>query len=356
MTSPELHVLVPGPLEQRTGGYIYDAHAVAGLRDLGWRVEVHNLQGSFPGGGDGAESALMTALGALPNGAWVVVDGLAMGGFPEPIKAHGDRLRILALVHHPLADETGLSAADKERFTESERRALQYCSGVIVTSRYTATRMRDYGVEPGRIRAVLPGTEPARLSAGPGTGQPPALLCVASVTRRKGHDVLVRALALVRDLRWTCVCAGSLDRDPAYARSVLAEVDEAGLSDRIDFVGEYDNESLDTLYGQSSLFVLASYYEGYGMALTEALARGIPVVSTTGGAIPFTVPDDASILVAPGDELALAHALRRLLEDTPDAIGLRHELAAAARRRTPELPSWIDSALAFSDAVKELSA
>ncbi len=352
MTPGELHFVVPGPLAQLTGGYVYDAHMVAGLRDLGWRVHVHNLEGRFPDADAVAREAMHGLLASLPDGARVVVDGLAMGGLPEPIEAHGPRLRILSLVHHPLAEETGLPAADASRFRESERRALASCGGVLVSSAFTARGLCSYGVAAERIRAVVPGTEPARPAAGPGAGKPPLLLCVASVTPRKGHDVLVDALARVRDLPWTCVCAGSLERDPPHADSVLRRVGAAGLVDRIEFVGEREGTALEDLYHAASIFVLASHYEGYGMALADALARGLPVVSTTGGAIPFTVPPGAGVLVEPGDAAAFAAALRPLIG--PDTT-TRTRLAAAARRHAAALPSWREAAAAFGLAIDELT-
>ncbi|HUP52833.1 MAG TPA: glycosyltransferase family 4 protein [Longimicrobiales bacterium] len=352
MSPAPLHVVVAGPLEQRTGGYLYDAHMVAGLRELGWRVHVHNLSGRFPDSDTVAREAMSATLASLPDGARVVIDGLAMGGLPAPIEAHADRLRIVSLVHHPLAEETGLSDADRRRFAESERRALAPCVGVLVSSAFTARGLEAYGVPAARIRVVVPGTQPARPAAGPGPDAPPVLLCVASVTPRKGHDVLVASLERVRDLSWTCVCAGGLDRDPDHADSVLRRVAAAGLADRIDFVGERAGEALDELYHRASVFVLASHYEGYGMALAEALARGLPVVSTTGGAIPFTVPADAGILVEPGDVAAFADALRRLLG--PNAR-VRTGLAAAARRHAGELPSWREAAETFALALDELT-
>jgi len=352
VTPAQLHVVVAGPLEQRTGGYLYDAHIVAGLRELGWRVHVHNLAGHFPDPDAVAREALRAMLASLPDGARVVIDGLAMGGSPAPIEAHADRLRILSLVHHPLAEETGLSDADRRRFSESECRALAPCVGVLVSSAFTARGLEAYGVQAARIRVVVPGTEPARPAAGPGPAAPPLLLCVASVTPRKGHDVLVASLERVRDLSWTCVCAGGLDRDPDHADSVLRRVAAAGLADRIDFVGERAGGDLDELYHRASVFVLASHYEGYGMALAEALAHGLPVVSTTGGAIPFTVPADAGILVEPGDVAAFADALRRLLG--PNAR-VRTDLAAAARRHAGELPSWRAAAETFALAIDELT-
>jgi len=348
----DLHVVVPGPLRQLTGGYVYDGHMVQGLAALGWKVHVHNLLGRFPDADDRAGEALASALASLPDSARVVIDGLAMGGLPDPVEAHGRRLRIVSLVHHPLAEETGLSAADVERFRQSERRALASCRGVIVSSPFTAEVLAAYGVPADRVRVALPGTERARQATGPGPGKPPVLLCVASVTPRKGHDVLVAALERVRDLPWTCICTGGLARDLAYADAVLGRVAEAGLEDRIQFLGEREGERLEELYRGASIFVLASHYEGYGMALAEALARGLPVVSTTGGSIPGTVPPDAGILVEPGNAAAFADALRTLLGPDPTA---REALARGARGHAETLPTWREAARAFAAAVDELT-
>ena len=352
MRPEELHFVVPGPLGQLTGGYVYDAHMVAGLEALDWQVHVHNLRGRFPDPDATARDDMAATLASLPDGARVVVDGLAMGGLPAPIGAHGDRLRILSLVHHPLAEETGLSAADKARFADTERRALASCAGVLVSSAFTARRLDAYDVSADRIRVVVPGTERARPAMGPLPGRPPMLLCVASVTPRKGHDVLVAALSRVRDLDWTCVCAGSVERDAGFADSVLRHVAAAGLGERVEFVGEKEGDLLEELYHGASVFVLASHYEGYGMALADAIAHALPVVSTTGGAIPFTVPMDAGILVEPGNADAFAHALRTVLTS---GTGMRGALAAAARRRAGELPTWRQAAERFAVAVVELA-
>jgi glycosyltransferase involved in cell wall biosynthesis len=350
--STDLHFVVPGPLDQLTGGYIYDAHMVNGLREIGWSVRVHNLAGRFPDADAVGRRALTEALASIPDGGRVLIDGLAMGGAPEPLEAHARRLRVIALVHHPLADETGLSEADRLRVAATERRALAGCAGVVVSSAFTARALAAYGVPADRVRVVIPGTEHASPATGPPFGEPPMLLCVASLTPRKGYDVLVAALAQVRDLPWTCVCAGSPDRDRAYARRVRRLVDEAGLADRVSLVGERAGDALEALYRGASLFVLASHHEGYGMALAEALARALPVVSTTAGAIPFTVPADAGLLVAPGDAGAFASALRALLG--PSGAETRARLSAAARRHAAALPTWRDSARAFARAIDEL--
>ena len=354
MTHASLHVVVPGPLEQRTGGYIYDARIVTGLRQLDWRVVVHNLAGRFPDVDTLASRSMMSALAAIPTGSRVVIDGLAMGGLPGPVRAESRRLRVLALVHHPLSDETGLNASSRARFVALEREALTVCAGVVVTSEFTARRLSVFGVDPARVRVVRPGTRRSPAAAGPGAGAAPALLCVATVARRKGQDVLIRALASLQDLPWTCVCAGSLDRDPGYARAVEEQTRATGLGGRLRLVGECEPDRVDELYHHASLFVLPSHYEGYGMALTDALARGLPVVSTTGGAIPYTLPPEACRLVPPGDHQALADALRPLLSD--GGAERRAVLATAARRHADGLPDWREAAKTFAAATLELTA
>jgi glycosyltransferase involved in cell wall biosynthesis len=277
----ELHVVVPGPLDQLTGGYVYDAHMVAGLRELGWSVHVHNLAGSFPEPDQTALDSMRATLGSIEDDALVLIDGLAMGGLPELIEAHAGRLRILALVHHPLAEETGLSGAERRSFAERERRALDSCRGVLVSSPFSARGLQAYGVPAHRVRSVLPGTEWASYAAGPGPDADPVLLCVASVTPRKGHDVLVQALERVRDLPWKCVCVGSLDRDRAHADAVQRRISAAALEERIDFVGERGPNLIREVYHTASIFVLASFYEGYGMALAEHV--GAPVGQNPAG-------------------------------------------------------------------------
>jgi len=352
LSLPGIHLIVPGSLNQRTGGYVYDACIVDGLRRMGWQVIVHELDGTFPEADETANASLTRVLASLPDDTQVVVDGLAMGGLPQPLRAHGLRLRIVGLVHHPLADETGLDSDQRHRLAASERDSLSVCRGVLVTSSKTASRLAAYGVPPTRVRAVPPGTEPARRAGGPGPGAPPQIICVGAVIPRKGQDVLVRALARLSETAWICVCAGSLTRHLVYAAAVQTQVIEAGFSERVRFVGECAEEVLDELYHSSSLFALPSYDEGYGMALSEALARGLPVVSTTGGAIPDTVPDGTGILVPPGDDLALATAIDDLLTDDSRC----RNLASAARRYAATLPDWDQAAATFASAVVEFGS
>jgi glycosyltransferase involved in cell wall biosynthesis len=334
-----VELVVPGPLDQRTGGYIYDRRIAEGLRTLGWTVTVHELAGGFPIVDAAARAAAAEALAAMPAAGLPVIDGLALPAFVD--------LRLpapwVALVHHPLALETGLCVADAEALAAVERRLLAAAARVIVTSPQTRRDLAGYDVAAARVGVVLPGTEPAPLARGSGrTGL--ALLCVASLTARKGHLVLLEALAGVRDLAWRLTCIGSPDRDPPTAAALRAATERFGLEDRVQLLGEQTEAGLQPFYDAADLFVLPSFHEGYGMALAEALARGLPIVSTTAGAIPDTVPAAAGILVPPGDPQALAAALRRVLTE-PD---LRRRLAAGARAARSTLPTWAVAAGTFA--------
>ena len=321
-----LDFIVPGDPAQRTGGYLYDAHIVAALRGLGWTVDVHGLPGRFPDADATARDALERTLAGLPSGRQVVVDGLALGGLPEVAVRHGHRLALVALVHHPLADERGLSLARRHCLLASERAALAAAGCVITTSPWTARRLADFGLQPSRVCTVEPGVTPLALA--PADGEPPRLLCVGTVSRRKGQDLLVRALARLRDAPWHCDCIGSSTRDPDFAGAVAGLIREAGLADRIELHGECDDARLRAAYAGADLFVLPSHYEGYGMVVTEAIAAGLPVLTTTGGALSETLPPGAGIVVPPDDVDALTEALAALIGDR----ARRHALREGARK------------------------
>jgi glycosyltransferase involved in cell wall biosynthesis len=338
-----LHLVVPGSLGQRIGGYIYDRRIADGLRALGWRVRVHELEGTFPIADAPARAAAGTCLDACGRDPGVLlIDGLALPAFADFADALPSPW--VALVHHPLALETGLDEADAAVLAALERRLLAGAARIVVTSPGTARDLASgYGIDQRRAGIVLPGTDPAPQGAG-SAGSDPILLCVGALTPRKGHAVLLEALARLRDLPWRLVCVGSTVRDRATAEHVLASVAAQGLQERVRFLGEQDETGLGFWYARADLCVLASYHEGYGMVLAEALARGLPVVATRAGAIPDTVPEDAGLLVPPGDALAMAEALRRVLCEPALHQRLRRG-AAAARQR---LPGWPAAARAFA--------
>ena len=350
------HLVVPGRLDQRTGGYLYDSRIVEGLRGLGWDVRVHELDGRFPHPDDEALRSAGASLSSVPNGGLAILDGLGFLALRPRLDSHARRLRLVGLVHHLVSEDLGIDVPLDPVVRRVEAEALVRCAGVIVTSPYTVGRLRTLGVPRNRVRVVVPGTKRAKPARGPGAEAPPALLCVGSIVPRKAQHVLVRALSRLRGEAWTCVFAGSLERDAEYAAEVRRLVRAAELEDRVSFLGECDEEQLDRLYDGSTVFVLPSHYEGYGMAVAEALARGLPIVATTGGAVPFTAPADASLLVAPGDDEGLALCLARFIADRRSTAAPTAEtLAAAARSHAARLPDWPDAARAFQQALLELS-
>lgn len=339
---PRLDFLVPGDPRTLTGGYIYDRRMLEGLKDLGWNVEVHPLDASFPFPTREALDHAEATLAELAPGGLVVIDGLALGAMPELVAKHAGRLRLVALIHHPLPDETGLETRDRERLAESERRALEHIDRVIVTSPWTMQRLAGQGVPAERIRVVMPGTDPAPLAHG-SEGPPLKLLCVATLIPRKGHAVLFDALAQLATRPWQLECIGSAERDPVTAEALRRQIERLKLTSRVSLAGEVNAETLEAAYAGADLFVLASYIEGYGMAHAEALAHGLPVVTTSAGAIPQTVPAGAGILVPPGDRGALARALAQVMDD-PAA---REALERGAREARAKLPSWADACALF---------
>jgi glycosyltransferase involved in cell wall biosynthesis len=347
---PELVLIVPGNPETLTGGYVYDRRIVAGLRALGWKVAVEVLDETFPVPSANALAAARRVLAGIPNERIVLIDGLALGGMPAVVAAESVRLRLVGLIHHPLADETGLEPVQAEALRRAERQALAAMRAVIVTSAATAAALAAYDVPADRIVVVEPGTDPAPLARGSG-GPGLALLCVATFIPRKGHSVLFEALAELIHHDWTLECIGSLHRSPETVARLRELVRRLGLSERVALSGEMDGPMLARRYDRADLFVLATFHEGYGMALAEALARGLPVISTRVGAVPHTVPEDAGLLVPAGDRVALADALDRMLSDA----NLRARLAAGARHACAALPTWDVAAARMAQALERAS-
>ncbi len=346
---------VPGDLATPTGGYAYDCRMIAELGQLGWRIDFLNLGDGFPWPSEATRAAARTQLLAVPAGRSIVIDGLALGVLPETALQLGGRNPMLALVHHPLALEWGLSVAQADALRRSERAALAAVQGVVVTSAATARLVAsDYGVPAECITVARPGCDPVRLARRGHGGSKDGvvqLLSVGAVVPRKGFDVLIAALATLSDLPWRLTIAGDLSRDRKAAAQLDADIARHALGNRITALGAVSPQHLAELHEEADLFVLASYFEGYGMAYAEAIAHGLPVIGTNAGAIPETVPPDAGLLVDPGDILPLAKALRRVIDDAD----LRRDMASAARAAAPQLPTWQQSAEIFVRALEMLA-
>jgi glycosyltransferase involved in cell wall biosynthesis len=340
---------VPGDLATPTGGYAYDRRMIAELAALGWRTDVLNLGEGFPRPTADTRAAACAHLAALPSAAPIVIDGLAFGVLPEAAKKMQASHLLVALVHHPLALESGLSADEAAGLHVSERVALAAARRVVTTSAATARLLTaDYCIASERLSVVEPGTD--RGDARPRKNDAAvALLAVGAVVERKGYDLLVAALAKLKHLSWRLVIAGDHGRSPEAFRRLEADIAWFGLADRITLLGAVSAQQLASLYATSDLFVLPSRFEGYGMAFAEAIAHGLPVIGTTAGAIPQTVPAGAGILVRPDDVDALASALRQLIENPHE----RERLAAGARAAT--FPSWKEQAALFAGVLDRLA-
>jgi glycosyltransferase involved in cell wall biosynthesis len=333
-----LGFVVPGRLDERTGGYLYDRRVVDGLRARGWRVDVRELDGDYPFPSAAEREAASAALASFANGTLVVVDSLALGALPEDLARECARLDLVGLVHLPLAAGVGLLPLTVAQLLAGERRALAATRLVIVPGTATIPLLAPHGVPDDKIVVVEPGTERAALARGSG-GPGVALLSVGTLSFGKGYEVLFRALAPLRAHSWHLTCVGSATREGRTAASLRVLLGSLGLEDRVTLTGELDAEAVARAYDAADVYVTATLRETYGMAVAEALARGLPVIGTATGATPTLVGDEAGIVVRPGRATDLGEALARVLGDA----ALRERLAVGARRVRERLPTWEDA-------------
>ncbi|MEV5318853.1 glycosyltransferase family 4 protein [Streptomyces sp. NPDC052687] len=357
MSLRTVHFVLPGGVDDPSapsGGNAYDRRICLDLPGFGWQVQRHPVAGAWPRPEAAARAELASVLAQLPDGAVVLLDGLVACGVPEVIVPEAERLRLAVLVHLPLGDETGLAPETAADLDARERAVLRAVPAVIATSDWAVRRLvAHHGLAPDRVHAAAPGADIAPLA--PGTDGVSRLLCVAAVTPRKGQHRLVEALATVPDLPWSCVCVGGLTQDPEYVARLRAVIDSHGLTHRIHLAGPQSGAVLDASYAAADLMVLTSYAETYGMAVTEALARGIPVLATDVGGLPEAVgraPDGGvpGILVPPEDPAALAAELRGWFGE-PD---VRRRLKAAARGRRAALDGWATTARSLAGILGRL--
>lgn len=328
---------IPGDINTVTGGYIYERRLLEQLRVQGRDVQHFQLAASFPKPTSDDMTHAVEILAALDPARALILDGLIYGSI-DPAGLAKVRAPIVAMIHHPLALETGLDATLRDHLFATEKDNLALARHVLVPSPHTAKILTsDYDVARDRITIAQPGTE---VSGGtPAPIDPPLILSVGIQHPRKGHDVLLHALAEVRDLPWRAVIVGSV-HDANHARELAQIVEKLDLSDKITLTGRLPQKALDGLFATASIFALATRYEGYGMVFDEALAWGLPIVSCATGAVPDTVPKGAGLLVAPNNAGQMAGALGRVLTDN----ALRMRMAKAALRAGANLPTWADTA------------
>jgi glycosyltransferase involved in cell wall biosynthesis len=344
---------VPGDLATPTGGYAYDRRVIEEMCSLGWQIDVLDLGAHFPNPSTAQRDAAQDILTAARADAPLVIDGLALGVIPEIAAQLAATHRLVGLVHHPLALETGVTPEAASALKKSERDALAHTARIITSSVTTAKILiKDYGVNASKISTVVPGTDPARPAAPRTTDNeaPPHLLAVGSLVPRKGYDVLIRALAKLAELPWRLTIVGDDTRNAATAGSLAALVKDEKLDTRIALTGAVSEAGLEVAYRHADIFVQPSHFEGYGMAAASAIAYGLPVIATSGGALGDTVAD-AAIVVPPGDIETLATALHRVITDLSE----RERLRQAARTAAAKQQRWETTAQQFAAAIEAIS-
>jgi glycosyltransferase involved in cell wall biosynthesis len=346
-----VHVVVPEGIDdpaRPSGGNAYDRRVCRGLAAHGWDVHEHAVPGAWPRRDEAGLTALVRAVRRIPDGAAVLLDGLIASAAPEALVPQARRLRQIVLVHMPLGHRAH-DAADAVR--AREREVLAAAAAVVTTSAWTRRRLAELYALPGdRVHVSEPGVDAASLAPGRAAGD--ALLCVAALTRDKGHDVLLDGLAMATDLSWRCECVGSMVRDPAFADGIRRHARSRWLGDRVRFPGPRVGPELDRAYAAADLLVLPSRAETYGMVVTEALARGLPVLVTEVGGVTEALGHGEDgirpgLLIPPGDPAALGAGLRAWLEDAD----LRDRLRRAAHQRRATLRPWAATASTVADVL-----
>ncbi|MGH7782115.1 MAG: glycosyltransferase family 4 protein [Candidatus Binataceae bacterium] len=352
-----VHFLVPDGIDnprRPSGGNVYDRRISDGLGANGWSLYEHVVSGSWPRPDTAAYTALTNVLAGLADGAVVLLDGLIASTAPNVLVTQAGRLRLVILLHMPLGD--GPPPNDIRTVRACECAVLRAASAVIVTSAWTKTWLCEhYALQPSRIRVAPPGVDSAERVTGTATGS--KLICVGAVTPLKGHDVLLAALRTVSDLSWSCTCVGSLEQDPQFVGSMYRDAVAAGIDERIRYTGPLKETDLSIAYAHADLLVLASRRESFGMVVTEALARGLPVIATAVGGISQALGHGADgeapgLLVPPGAPNALGGALRAWLQDTD----LRLRLRRAAGERRAMLSDWSVTVEQISRVLTEATA
>lgn len=340
---------IPGDLATPSGGYGYDRAVIAAGPGVGLGLEHLALPGGFPFPDVGAVDEAARLLAAAPADRPLLVDGLALGALPEKALA-GVRAPLAALLHHPLALEPGLSADRAAALRASEGAALARCAAIVTTS---AATVRDalalFALDRARFTVARPGL--ARAPMAQGGGATPVILCVASLIPRKGHDVLIDALAMVADRPWRAAFYGAQDFAPDWATQVRARIGAAGLGERIALHGPVSPETLERAYRGADIFCLPSRHEGYGMVFAEAMAHGLPVLAADIAAAREVIGPGAGRLSPLDDAAALAANLALLLDDP----ARRGAMAAASRARAQTIPGWDAAARAIRAALAAIA-
>ena len=269
---------------------------------------------------------------------------------------------VVATIHHPLPIDKKTDLPYIHSIKGQLRRILFYpffmqhmaaaaMDRVITVSEDAAGEIHNsFKVPYKKMRVVYNGIDIEMFRPRPEIQKERGRIIVVSNTsdRKKGVLYLLRAMRELRkemDVKLTIVDRGLPDNE--YTPAI---VERCGLNGSVEFTGRITTEELAKRYCTAEVAVVPSLYEGFGFPAAEAMSCGLPVVSTTAGALPEVVDDKSGILVPPGDHMAIAEAVKRLMGDE----ALRQRMGAAGRARVERLFSWEEAVKKIIDVYEEV--
>lgn len=339
----QICLIVPGPLAKVSGSHHYARRMANALREAGHDLRIIALDGRLPDPDQAAIYAARTAWADLPANCLKLIDGIALPAFDGlPLN------QVTALIHHPASLETGIGDDARQRLHTTEAAMFHNLPRLVATSEQTADRLvKDFSLPRDRIAIVAPGIDDLPRSTGSG-GPCCRILAVGHLIPRKGYDILLHALSRLFDLNWHLTIVGA-GNDQVHADGLRALADDLHIAQHVEFAGQLDDVALEEQWRTADLFAATPHFEGYGMALAEALRRGLPVAATNTGAVPVLVGPEAGVVCAPGDIEQLSKALRRLIFDRP----LLLDMAEVAWQSGQSLPSWNEQATRLAAVLAE---
>ena len=262
---------VPGNFPPTTGAIVFDTRLAEALGRLGERITLLPIAGHHPAPDDAARQAASCIAASLPAGR-IVIDGFCLYAFAgEAARLEGRA--VIGMIHHPMSQEPQLPEAARASFLAAERALLPRLGHAVVPSEAVRSQLVEaVGLPAAMITVITPGIPDAPRSAGSG-GPGCHLLAVASLIPRKGHDTVLRALQGLPDLDWRLTICGDATIDQAHAAALRQLAQEPGLAGRVTFAGTRTAGEMEALWQSADLFVSASCFEGYGMAVAEAVRQ-----------------------------------------------------------------------------------
>jgi glycosyltransferase involved in cell wall biosynthesis len=320
----DIHYFSSRDYARRTGGFVYNSRLTEALARQGGRILPIGIETAFPTIGQEALAALAPNLSAIGGNGLLLTDHIHVCQL-LPLLRHA-AFPVVSVFHHSLIVEHG-NPHDEEglRLSRMEGEALAASQGIIATSQESRRYLEEhYSIDAKRIRVAVPGNERASRSV-VGATRPLQILSIGAVIPRKRYDYILEAASRLRATDWRWRIAGDPNRYPELVAQLRRSIADLGLGGRVELLGEVSDSDLASLWQTTSLFVAASRYEGYGMAVAEALSRGVPVVTTDSGAVATWA--SGGVIGAPADDAPATAALIDALLADPERLATEAERA-----------------------------